>query len=151
MSKLTFISHTEHLRSAVQLWCMSCMVKEDVVDTRTDTDRFSRSQTLAVSCNGEPDFPVEEFTSQSAVEFIQRGEHNSKIPVQTVRRTLNDNFARRRGWSAVTFRRFSGAATDAHTHTDSRTLAVWAFVCFWMCIKCVKGIFQHASSSLIRM
>lgn len=74
-------------------------MKEDVVDTRTDTDRFSRSQTLAlaVSCNGEPDFPVEEFTSQSAVKLIQRGEHNSKIPVQTVRRTLNDNFARRRG------------------------------------------------------
>lgn len=32
-----------------------------------------------------------------------------------------------------------GAATHARTHTDARTLAVWAFVFFWVYIKCVKG------------
>lgn len=61
--------------------CCSDVMHElhGVVYTRTDTDQilFSRSQdshrTLApaVSCNGEPGFPVEEFTSQNAREFIQ--------------------------------------------------------------------------------
>lgn len=75
MHHLTFLSHTEQLRSAVQMQCMSYILKDPpVVETRnvTDTDQifFSRSQTL--SCNGERDFPVEEFASQSAAEFIQR-------------------------------------------------------------------------------
>lgn len=39
-SNLTFIIHTERLRSTVQIRCMSCMVKEDVVDTRTDRDQI---------------------------------------------------------------------------------------------------------------
>lgn len=67
-------------------------MEEDVVDTRPDTGQMLFSRSL--SCNGEPDFPVEEFTSQSAAEFIQREGKNSKAPVQTVRGTLNHSFAR---------------------------------------------------------
>lgn len=88
-------------------------------------------------------FPVEEFTSQYAVEFIQmRGKKTQKMPVQTVKITLHDNFpSKQESLRLISFNitTISGAATHARTHTDARTLAVWAFVCFWVYIKCVKG------------
>lgn len=64
-----------------------------------------------------------------------------KMPVQTVKITLND-FPRKQERLRLTSFNITtilGAATHARTHTDARTLAVWAFVCFWVYIKCVKG------------
>ncbi len=129
MHHLTFLSHTEQLRSAVQMQCMSYILKEDVVDTRnvTDTDQmfFSRSQTL--SCNGEPDFPVEEFTSQSAAEFIQRWCTNSKTPVQTVKMTLNDSFARQQESVRLISCNISAILRSSYTRTPTQTRAHWQF------------------------
>lgn len=132
---LTFILHREQLHFAVQMECMSCMMKEDVVDTRTDTDqiysvavRLTHSLALAVSCNGEPDFPVEEFTSYYAVEFIQRGEKQSqKMPVQTVKRTLNDNSARQRASLRLIKCNISAIFRSSYTRAPSQTRALWQF------------------------
>lgn len=149
MSHLTFILHKEQLlRSAVQMWCMSCMVKEDVVDTRTDTDQilFSRSRDTR-SCS---ELQWRGWLSSWGIHlsicsgiYPDAEKKPQKMPVQKSQKiTLNDNFPRKQEslrLISVNITTISGAATHARTHTDARTLAVWAFVCFWVYIKCVKG------------
>lgn len=132
MSHLTFILHTEQLRSAVQMWCMSCMVKEDVVDTRTDTDQilFSRSRDTR-SCS---ELQWRGWLSSWGIHLsicsgiypdAGGGKKTQKMPVQTVKITLNDNFPRKQEslrliiFNITTI--FRSSYTRAHPHRRAHT------------------------------